>query len=433
LSTAYVRKVREIEKYVDQCYKDILGRPADEGGRKLYANAIIHKVISVKQLPDILRNSKEYQMRIGIGENHFLHKQLRAEQILPADKEADVEIDDDAPNVVWKGHFDWSGYGYVTLNFILALHNLGVNIKPASYGWGKMPQFLHWKLKPFSEPVIRVANLMPTRTVPRRDYNIRYTVWEATLLPSRWSFLLNKETEVWVPSNFCKQVFESCGVTVPIHVFPHGFNPERFNLECKPLYPDEKFTFLWIGDSLPRKNLDCFIKAFTQEFKPNEPVRAILRLYNGKVKHNGRIQVVRQVLPRDQMPMLYQSARCYVLCSRGEGYGLCALEALAMKKPVIYTDWGGHTDFLNEDRGYPISYRLTSVQGMPADFSSVLGRAEWAEPSVTELRQAMRMVYEDYDSALDRAEKGAKVIRRRYTWSNIAKRMAKRLMECSST
>ena len=52
------------------------------------------------------------------------------------------------------------------------------------------------------------------------------------------------------------------------------------------------------------------------------------------------------------MPALYRAADCFVLPTRGEGFGRPLLEAMAAGVPVIATRWGGHTDFLDDQHAY---------------------------------------------------------------------------------
>jgi len=339
-------------------------------------------------------------------------------------------------NVLWHGPFSWTGYGQVSRNCVLSLDFLGVNIKaiPAT-SEGNFPPTDDWTRirdltkKPVSPRAIRIAHLNPNHQVARARYNIRYTVWEATKLPSSWVSNLNKENEVWVPSSWCKDVFKSNGVKVPIYVIPHGVDLQQFNTTAKPLFPDNRFTFLFIGDSLPRKGLDLFLKAFKEEFGEDEPVRALVRLYGGDIPVAKNIQVVRDLIHSSNMAGLYRSAQCYVMTSRGEGYGICCLEALACGIPVIYTNWSGPTEFMSRKVGYPVSYSLVKVKDMPHDYVSVHGKAEWAEIDLKDLRRTMRHVYNNYDEAVKRAVEGQRMVWSKYSWVEVAKIIEQRLKE----
>jgi hypothetical protein len=55
----------ELRDYVDQCYREVLGRNSDDQGREGYAQAILQGNIKREDLPNILRQSEEYKQRFG--------------------------------------------------------------------------------------------------------------------------------------------------------------------------------------------------------------------------------------------------------------------------------------------------------------------------------------------------------------------------------
>ena len=55
----------EVREYVHQCYKDVLGRDSDEGGREFYAKAILEGRFKREDLPKVLRQSDEYKQKFG--------------------------------------------------------------------------------------------------------------------------------------------------------------------------------------------------------------------------------------------------------------------------------------------------------------------------------------------------------------------------------
>lgn len=54
------------------------------------------------------------------------------------------------------------------------------------------------------------------------------------------------------------------------------------------------------------------------------------------------------------MATLYRSADCFVISTRGEGWGMPILEAMACGLPAIATNWSSQVDFFNETNGYPV-------------------------------------------------------------------------------
>ncbi len=67
------------------------------------------------------------------------------------------------------------------------------------------------------------------------------------------------------------------------------------------------------------------------------------------------------VAQRD-MPSVYRSMDCFVLATRGEGWGRPIAEAMAMGLPAIATAWSGPTEFMNKSNSYPLDFTLRAGQ-----------------------------------------------------------------------
>ena len=171
-------------------------------------------------------------------------------------------------------------------------------------------------------------------------------------------------------------------------------------------------------------------------------------------------------MPRAALRNLYAAADAFVLPTRGEGWGLPIAEAMAMALPVIATNWSGPTALLSTDNSYPLSRELTLLPGgqaearppapsrAPARLSAVLParrgtahchsqppaalhpsrahahmggkltaaarRAHPSQPSVRELRGAMRTVLEHPAEAAARGARAREDMARWYTPSAVA-------------
>jgi glycosyltransferase involved in cell wall biosynthesis len=181
--------------------------------------------------------------------------------------------------------------------------------------------------------------------------------------------------------------------------------------------------------------VDLLLKAYLAEFKADEDVCLILKI----TQHNDRradpaallahfvekeaglrlqqappIILLQGFVARFELPRLYASADAFVLPTRGEGFGLPYIEALACGLPVIATRWSSQLDFLHEGNSY-----LIDIEGLvPASWGDVeyfVGH-RWAQPSVESLRQLMRTVYSHPEEARDRAEVGRQEIIDRWDW-----------------
>src|SRR5690606_694791 len=67
---------------------------------------------------------------------------------------------------------------------------------------------------------------------------------------------------------------------------------------------------------------------------------------SNNIVHNGL------GLEEEELPGLYKAAHCFVLPTRGEGFGLPLAEAGACEVPVITTRHGGQLEFLNDETAY---------------------------------------------------------------------------------
>ena len=88
------------------------------------------------------------------------------------------------------------------------------------------------------------------------------------------------------------------------------------------------------------------------------------------------IEVLTDEMPKVDMPRLYKAAHAFVLPTRGEGWGLPLLEAMAMALPVIATNFSGHLDFMP-----PSLTHLIAVDAMvpPQDTTLYDPAIRWAE------------------------------------------------------
>lgn len=222
---------------------------------------------------------------------------------------------------------------------------------------------------------INIVHLYPPMVGPywtplNGRVNIAYCAWETDQLPKATYQKdgatrtciddLNLYDQVWVPSKFLVEVFRRSGVTKPIHVVPHALQPELLARPIKPaaVYEGAR-RFYYTGSWNDRKNPRGLLRAYfatnwtpvdaslllhvtphtrdlaaveAHAFIAKEQVKQLVEAYPGISAGFGLLTTPR---PYSWVLDFHTQNDVFVTASRGEGFCLPALEALAMGSGVI--------------------------------------------------------------------------------------------------
>jgi GT2 family glycosyltransferase len=358
-------------------------------------------------------------------------------------------------DLLWQSILNFpSGYAMSSREILRALEQEGVRtIYRYVYGAGSpfpVPE-------PENSGDYRLNVIAQRKTPPRPDVTVvygqgdvfernqgrrkvGYTMLEVDGFPREWVQQGNKMDEVWVPSEFNRQGFLASGLKRPVHVIQLGVDTNYFHPGIKGHgNPAGELVFLSIFEWGERKEPWLLLRAFNETFKASEPVRLLCKVMN----RDGGLSVKQEIrklrlkesggkisylfnleFPHYQLGSLYRSADCFVAVSRGEGWDMPLMEAMACGLPAIATDWGAHQEFVHEGIAYPLRNRGTvpAVAKCPyyAGFS-------WADPDPDHLRHLLREVYENRDEARRRGQAAAAEVAERWTWRMTARKIVERL------
>lgn len=451
----------------------------------------------VKDIPiDILQNPNNYSVvfKNGYSKPLFIKNQNGEEFSLNlTSKIVDKKI-------VWFGSFlDYISYSNVTRKIAFHLQDEGYNISFFStkasgdvevnyeiqrkYNERKCTQE-----ESFKDDCIKVISYVPLSKVPHCAYNITYTMLE-TFSISQYIIdtLKTYPNEIWVPTNYTKNQFqEKVGEDVKIEVMPLWFDEEKFkpNVEkydCKfdlintvgdfPEYPSG-YKFLCVSRYTQRKGFDILLKAFCEEFhKRKDDVslvlfcRHILNVSNSKAVVYDKLRKLISTFDQNTIPPIYIHADpleeehqaemygwgdCHVMPSRGEGFGLTAIEAAAVKIPQILPAHTGLSDFVDDSVSMVIDVdeidscgtweinpktNKPEYRGKYPEFSEFLTpfyiSAEFmvgGRPCIEQVKTHMRNLYENKIKDINqKVDKFYDRVQERYTWKTCIDKIQTRM------
>jgi hypothetical protein len=239
------------------------------------------------------------------------------------------------------------------------------------------------------------------------------TMWEASQLPESVREGLYNFDQVFVPSQDNVELYSRYHHRVSY--VPLGIDPDRWHFQVRQR-PTRTFRFLADGRGV-RKGTDVAVAAFKAAFpQPRDGPVPILELKGSNEASRYAtpwVHVTTNHYSDEDEPSWYGSGHCYLAPSRGEGWGLQPLQAIAQGCPTILTEAHGHEAFAHLGIGIP-------AKPVPAQYRLFGEPGEWWEPDLDALVEAMRAVYFNYDAATEAARLSSAVARQCFTWHNSA-------------
>jgi glycosyltransferase involved in cell wall biosynthesis len=89
---------------------------------------------------------------------------------------------------------------------------------------------------------------------------------------------------------------------------------------------------------------------------------------------------------------LLNAMDCYISLHRGEGLGLGIVEALALNIPVIATNYGGNSEYMNNPLAMAVPYSMIPAND---DYPPYKHVKSWADPDIGAAKKFMRTVYKE--------------------------------------
>ena len=298
--------------------------------------------------------------------------------------------------------------------------------------------------------------LYQTSKCPPKQARVRIgrTMFETDRIPDGWAARLNAMDYVWLPTAFHQRIFIAGGVRADkVRVIPEAVDTAFYDrntvTEAFEYVDGERrngrpraFRFLSVFKWEERKGADLLIDAFSREFNGRSD-RAELWILTSAFHSdtttladvianiaassaadrgddaNYAIPPIRLLpfgIDQSRMPAVYAAADCFVLPSRGEGWGRPHVEAMSVGLPVIATNWSGPTQFMTEENSFPLK-----IDGLETIKDGPFAGHKWASPSTTHLMQLMRHVYTHPDDASKKGQRARQTMEREYCLECVAR------------
>lgn len=266
---------------------------------------------------------------------------------------------------------------------------------------------------------VGLARLKP-RGMLRGRRMIGVWAWELSKVPAEWAVGARFVHEVWAPSRFAAEAFETVApgrvrvVRFPLATqLPFAVAGDRASFGL----PVDRFVVLSafnLASSCIRKNPLGVIAAFKAAFGTRQDVLLVLKLSG--VAHYAdnlaeisaalggatNIRVMTETLSEPELRGLMAASDVVLSLHRSEGFGLIPAVAALLGVPVVATGYSGNLDFMDAASSALVRYRLVPTQDDRGVYD--IPGAVWADPEIEDAADWLKRLFDD--PAL-RAELGA--------------------------
>ena len=268
--------------------------------------------------------------------------------------------------------------------------------------------------------------------------------------------VLNRDADrVFAFTSYWKKQLKDQGVTRPLSVLGHGFDPKTYftvprELARKSLkLPDDVFVIMNLNRNQPRKRQDIMIMAFV-ELAVKYPTKPIVMLcicdkgekggwwlfeiFVRELKKRGvpieqfgnRLMISSQdmVFKDEDINVLYNIADVGISTAEGEGWGLCTFEQMGVGIPQVVPDVGGYKEYCNNDNSMVVKPKHRYY--LPSVYSPVGGEAQACDPH--DVCLALEEYLNDSEKKKRHGAKAKETVLG-YTWEKATAELVKRLDE----
>ena len=342
-------------------------------------------------------------------------------------------------------------------------------IKDHKEKWGFLMNHLINQTSNQQRPDIWIQLTVPNEFQRIGNFNIGMTAGiEATQCSPQWLEGLNRMDLNLVSSNFSKEVFDRSIYGMkspqgqverqlknerPMEVLFEGVDLDIYDKPSKNKIVNvrENFCFLVAGHWLKgkygedRKNIAKTIKIFFESFKnqSNPPALILKTGADGSIteqeelikKINDIRKMVEGKLPPvyllsgnlsdSEMNDLYKDPKIKAMVSftKGEGYGRPLAEFALTKKPIICSNWSGHTDFIKPEFSILIGGELKNIHKSAAWKDVLMEEAKWFNVDEDQAVKVLKEVWKNYKKYSENSRGSRQYIKNNFSYEGMKEKL----------
>lgn len=292
-----------------------------------------------------------------------------------------------------------SGYRNLSIPLLQGLEDCGYSVKIAGFQYDGSEHPFSFSILPaqnIADCVAIIRNLnslwkfdvlivlldIPLQETFLREFQSRDFKYigifpiEAPPLCADWAMVLAQMDKALVISEFGAKEAQTQGIDaehiqigIDCESWKYPTEQERAKLRTAMGFDDDAFVVLTVADNQERKNLSRSMEMFADFSKLHKNSQYLLvtrehfwggwklRSYATELGISDKFHVFERGMSYKDLWGLYAIADVFLLTSKAEGLGMPILEAMAMKVPVVATNFAGMAEHLQDGKnGYPIDY-----------------------------------------------------------------------------
>ena len=321
-----------------------------------------------------------------------------------------------------------SGYSELLYTLLTDLPSVGYNVIPRTYSeisdryikfFNKThtfdPSLLDLSVLCMSND-ISIENVLTHMSFDRP--RILLTMWESTKVNDLIVEILSRFDHVIVPNRYNRDNFINQGLNTKIDVVPLFCDTETY--VYKEHFIRDKFVF-GISNEDPRKNLNrsvmCFLKAFSSVKNVELQIKTCSTITERII--DPRLKYISIKYTKEQLRDWYHNLDVYVSGATCEGWGMMQQESLCCGRPIVYTNYGGLKEFVDNNIGFEVDYNEVYSTGCWGKHG-----AKWSEFKEQEMIEKMIYCYNNREEVVSKG-KNASVIAKKYNKELFIKNLSK--------